>query len=95
MCRDPDQAREIMDKTEELKDLQEEIHQEIQTDVGEDDFDDLLNQMDLEIANEKVQDLPDNPNIQKMANARQRVKERRQAKSNDGEEDINSMLASL
>ena len=90
--RDPDKAQVVMDKVQDLKDTQEEIHYALGQDIGDEDFTDILDELDAEIANEKTGNLPVAPKIEQMKEARNNAKNKKNRQEDD---DMDAMLAAL
>lgn len=80
-----------MDKVQDLKDTQEEIHSALGQDIGDEDYSDILNEIDAEIANEKAGNLPTAPKIEQMKEIRNNVMNKKKQE----DDDINAMLADL
>ena len=96
MYRNPEQAETIMDKTKDLQDLSEEIHAAVELDVGEEDYDDVLDMLDQEIANDKIQELPDGSRVKQFSDIRkQTVEKKKQKPQAEEEDDMASLLAEL
>lgn len=90
--RDADKAQTVMDKMQDLKELQEEIHEALGQDFEDEDYDDMLGELDAEIANEKTGSLPTVPKIEKMKEIRNNVVNKKNKQEDD---DLSAMLASL
>lgn len=89
--RDPDKAQVVMEKVQDLKEIQDEIHDNLGQDIEDEDFSDMLNELDAEIANEKAGNLPTAPKIEKMKEIRNNVKNKKKQE----DDDMSAMLAAL